>query len=251
MPRDPRRSRSSAPSVMPDNSLIIAEPSGAYARRPPLVVDCSVLAAVLFDEPERESAALALAGKALFAPDLIDHELVSVAVKKASIGLVEVAEQGLSDLARLAISRKRIDPSRQWALARAQDLIAYDAAYLQLAIELQVPLATFDKQFGERAGRVFLAECGAPGRTRTPNRQVRSLVLYPVELRARWCSCYRKLRQKATSSAKLVSCSHFHFQSGRVLMSGKPRTIPARAFGQVRPWLICLPDLAGGRSGQR
>lgn len=140
---------------MPDNPLIVAEPSGAYARRPPLVVDCSVLAAVLFDEPERESAALALAGKALFAPDLIDHELASVAVKKARAGLIEVAEQGLSDLVRLAISRRRIDPTQQWAAARAHDLTAYDAAYLQLAIELRAPLATFDKRLGQAASKVL------------------------------------------------------------------------------------------------
>lgn len=140
---------------MPDSPLIVAEPAGAYARRPPLVVDCSVLAAVLFDEPERESAALALSGKALFAPDLIDHELASVAVKKARAGLVEVAERGLSDLARLAISRRRVDPVLQWTAAQAHDLTAYDAAYLQLAIELQAPLATFDQRLGQSASRVL------------------------------------------------------------------------------------------------
>lgn len=140
---------------MPDNPLIVAEPAGAYARRPPLVVDCSLLAAVLFDEPERETAALALAGKALFAPDLLDHELASVGVKKARLGLVEAAEEGLSDLARLAISRRRIDPVRQWAAALAHELTVYDAAYLELAIELQAPLATFDKRLGQVARKVL------------------------------------------------------------------------------------------------
>jgi len=38
----------------------------------PVVVDCSVLAAVIFDEPDREEAAKSLAGKSLFAPSLID-----------------------------------------------------------------------------------------------------------------------------------------------------------------------------------
>lgn len=140
---------------MPDNPLIVAEPAGVYARRPPLVVDCSVLAAVLFDEPERESAALALAGKALHAPQLIDHELISVAIKKARLGYEEVAERGLSDLGRLALSRRRIDPVRQWAAARAHDLTAYDAAYLQLAVELGAPLVTFDKRLGIAAERVL------------------------------------------------------------------------------------------------
>lgn len=140
---------------MPDSRLIVAEPAGVYARRPPLVADCSVLAAVLFDEPERESATAALSGKALFAPDLIDHEMASVALKKARAGLLEVAEQGLSDLSRLILSRKRIDPVQQWAVARAHDLTAYDAAYLQLAMQLQAPLATFDQWLGQKANQVL------------------------------------------------------------------------------------------------
>jgi hypothetical protein len=41
--------------------LIVAEPRGRYAARPLLVVDCSVIAAVLFDEPDRDVAARALA----------------------------------------------------------------------------------------------------------------------------------------------------------------------------------------------
>ena len=49
--------------------LIVAEVHGSYATRPPLVVDCSVIAAVLFDEPKCDEAAHALAGKELFAPE--------------------------------------------------------------------------------------------------------------------------------------------------------------------------------------
>jgi len=113
------------------------------------------VAAVLFDEPERESAATALSGKALVAPDLIDHDIASVAVKKTRAGLVEVAEQGLSDLSRLILSRKRIDPVHQWAAARAHDLTVYDAAYLQLAMQLQAPLATLDQWLGQKANRVL------------------------------------------------------------------------------------------------
>jgi predicted nucleic acid-binding protein len=34
-------------------------------------------------------------------------------------------------------------------------LTAYDAAYLQLALELRAPLATFDKKLGQTAQKVF------------------------------------------------------------------------------------------------
>lgn len=135
--------------------LVVAEPGGRYTRYPPLVVDCSVLAAVLFDEPERETAALSLSGRELFAPYLIDHELVSVAVKKARLGLEEITRQGLDDLVELRLTRCEVDVPAQWLLAREHNLSAYDAAYLQLAVELGAPLATFDRTLGAAAKRVL------------------------------------------------------------------------------------------------
>ncbi len=131
----------------------MAEPKGRYAVRPPMVVDCSILAVVLFDEPERERAAAVLAGHELFAPDLVDHELVSVAVKKARQGMDEVVQQGLVDSTRLRLTRCRVDVSSQWRLALQYDLTAYDAAYLWLAEELHAPLATFDRRLGAAARR--------------------------------------------------------------------------------------------------
>jgi predicted nucleic acid-binding protein len=139
----------------PEAFPIVAEPAGRYTRNPPLVVDCSVLAAVLFDEPERETAALALAGKDLFAPDLLEHELVSVALKKSRAGLAAQARQALADLADLRLTRRSFDPAAQFELARRLKLTAYDAAYLQLAIELNAPLATFDETLGRAAQAVM------------------------------------------------------------------------------------------------
>ena len=133
--------------------LIIAEPAGRYATRPPLVADCSVLASVLFDEPDRDTAAAALRGHELYAPDLVDHELVSVAVKKSRLGLEDVAAQGLADLKRLQLTRCAVDVEAQRQLALQQNLTAHDAAYLWLAADLGAPLATFDATRGAAAER--------------------------------------------------------------------------------------------------
>lgn len=135
--------------------LYVAEPAGRYTRYPPLVVDCSVLAAVLFDEPEREAAALAMAGKELFAPGLLDHELVGVALRKARAGMAEVARQALIDLAELRLTRCAVNPAAQFELAQRLNLTAYDAAYLQLALDLGAPLATFDRRLGLAAGKAL------------------------------------------------------------------------------------------------
>ena len=135
--------------------LIVAEVRGRYAARPPLVVDCSVIAAVLFDEPNRDAAAHALAGKELFAPELLGDELVSVAVRKARHGMQDVAKQGLDDFAELELTRCRTDVRARWRLALQYELSAYDAAYLWLAAELGAPLVTFDERLGGAARQLL------------------------------------------------------------------------------------------------
>jgi predicted nucleic acid-binding protein len=108
--------------------LIVAEVRGRYAARPPLVVDCSVMAA---------------------------DELVSVAVKKSRHGLDDVARQALVDFAELELTRCRPDVHAQWRLALKYDLSGCDAAYLWLAAELGAPLATFDERLGGAARQLL------------------------------------------------------------------------------------------------
>ena len=51
--------------------------------------------------------------------------------------------------------------SRILDLAREERLTAYDAAYLELAMRLGVPLATKDQALGDAAGRLGVAVLGA------------------------------------------------------------------------------------------
>lgn len=141
--------------IRAEPALIVAEARGRYAVRAPIVADCSVIAAVLFDEPHRETAAQALFGKELFAPELIADELVSVAVKKSRLGLDDVVRQALVDFNELELTRCRTDVQAQWRLALKYELSAYDAAYLWLAAELGSPLATFDERLGGAARRLL------------------------------------------------------------------------------------------------
>ena len=135
-----------------DRTLYVAEPPAIYLVRPPLVVDCSVLIAVLFEEDTRERAAELLAGKSRHAPYLLDHEIASVAQKKSRSGCSPaLIAQALSDYAMQDIALYRTDISAQYELAQRYNLSAYDAAYLWLAAELKAPLATFDEKLATAA----------------------------------------------------------------------------------------------------
>ncbi len=134
--------------------LFVAEPAPRYLARPPVVVDSSLVCAVLFDEAEREQAQERLAGKQLFAPRLLSDEVVNVALKKLRGGMpAEVVEHALEDYAAQAIELHDTDLRGQYALAQRYQLSAYDAAYLWLAAELKAPLATFDARLGKAAQR--------------------------------------------------------------------------------------------------
>jgi len=135
--------------------LIVAEPGTKYQYLPVLVVDSSVLAAFVFRESNQKEAAKSMAHQSLHAPWLIDYEMVSVALKKANSGLADIARQGIERLAQIRITRHRTKRQAQWQLAKQQNLSAYDAAYLQLAIELNAPLATYDRKLGAAARRVL------------------------------------------------------------------------------------------------
>ena len=130
----------------------VAEPPPQYLTRPPAVVDCSMLCAVLFDEAERDAAEDLMAGHRLLAPTLLVHEFVNVALKKLRRGLpAEVVERALADFSAHDIELLPTEALPQFELARHYGLSAYDAAYLWLAAELRAPLITYDQKLGQAA----------------------------------------------------------------------------------------------------
>jgi predicted nucleic acid-binding protein len=127
-------------------ALYVAEPPAQYLIRPSLVVDCSVLAGLLFQEHWIEEARQRIEGRSLKAPWLLDIELTNVAVKKHRAGFTELARDGLDVYITMHIERFATLPVQVHALAIRYQLSAYDASYLWLAAELKSPLATFDEK---------------------------------------------------------------------------------------------------------
>lgn len=140
-------------------ALLVAEPAAVWLARPPLVVDCSVIVAMLFDETDAADAARALAGHALHAPALLPFEFANVARNKSRAGApAERVQQALQTFDDLRIELHAMTASNLHMLALAHGLTAYDAAYLSLAKALSAPLLTFDLKLAAAAARAL----GAP-----------------------------------------------------------------------------------------
>ncbi len=135
--------------------LFVAEPVETYHKLPPIVVDCSLLAAILFNEPSHHEALELLSGKSLHAPNLIDHEIISVATKKTEANAGDLVQRGLAGFQKLRLYRHTINHQAQFELALTQNLSANDAAYLQLAVTLNAPLATYDGVLASAAKTVL------------------------------------------------------------------------------------------------
>jgi predicted nucleic acid-binding protein len=109
------------------------------------VVDASAIAAVLFAEDEAEPVLASVSG-ALIAPTLLRYELASVCTTK----LARHPREGRTILSRYGLFAgleiELIEPKWQTVpqLALRWALSAYDACYLQVALELGAPLVTLD-----------------------------------------------------------------------------------------------------------
>ena len=113
---------------------------------PAKVVDASVIAAIVFEEPRAGEAELLLKETDLFAPTLLAYELTNVAQKKArkDLNQADAIEQALLVALRLAIRWIEVSHVAVLRLALDTGLTTYDASYLHLARSLDIPLVTFD-----------------------------------------------------------------------------------------------------------
>lgn len=135
-----------------------------------VVLDASIVLAWCFPD---EKAALAQnvaemfkRGDTAIAPSFWPHEVLNallVGEKRKRISK-ELVRQFLDDLATLPIALEQVPSGivfgRMQRLSREHGLTAYDAAYLDLALDSQLPLATLDDDLARacRNARVRLVE---------------------------------------------------------------------------------------------
>ncbi len=120
-----------------------------------IVVDASVLVSALVDDAaDGDLARQRLRGERLFAPELIDLEVVSVLRRQVTSGRLPLrrADLAVQDLAAVPVARAAHKPllHRCWQLR--DSLSAYDAAYVALAELLGAALVTADGRIARAAG---------------------------------------------------------------------------------------------------
>lgn len=118
------------------------------------VVDASAIAAILFDEAERDLIITRIEAFTLHAPFLLEHEIANVWVKKIKRLPAEADRYILAanGLGRFDIRFHRIAVPAVAVLAIQSGLSAYDASYLWLARELGAELVTLDKRLQHAVG---------------------------------------------------------------------------------------------------
>ncbi len=139
-----------SPALPVTPTLYVAEPPVLYLMRPPLVIDCSALAGIVFQESWQAKSQQNIVGHTLHAPSLLPYEITSVTLKKLRRGEAHAAD-GLAQALDMDIDLHEINAQEVCELAKRYQLSAYDASYLWLAAELKCPLATFDEKLAAAA----------------------------------------------------------------------------------------------------
>ena len=120
---------------------------GETASLPGAVIDASALAAIIFREPGAERVAAAILSYDLsVTTSLLEFEVYNVALVKARRGEVtyDDAERALGSAVFPLVCPVHL--GRALSLAHDLGLTAYDAAYLELARELDIALITLDRE---------------------------------------------------------------------------------------------------------
>jgi predicted nucleic acid-binding protein len=116
------------------------------------VVDASACVAVIFSEPEGKDAAARMTG-ALFAPAILEFEIVNVCVVKMRRNPEQRSAllRAFATRRGLKVETRAVDHEEVLELAQRSGLSGYDASYLWLARNLNAELVTLDRKLARAA----------------------------------------------------------------------------------------------------
>jgi len=130
------------------------------------VIDASVMASWFLpneDSGKYEDLINSIDKLKIHVPSIFEHEFMNIllnALKRRRLDnataqeiLEIISHYPIIIESSTAVLMEKIDV---FSIAKAHDLTAYDAAYLELAVRLNVPLMTYDKSLSEAAKKLKL-----------------------------------------------------------------------------------------------
>ncbi len=112
-----------------------------------IVSDTNILLAVVFNEPEKDNIVQRTSGNDAIAPEILPYEVgnaLSAMIKRKQITHKE-ALQAQKSINSIPVRLMSIDIAQSLQLAIEFNIYAYDAYFLQCAINHSCPLLTLDK----------------------------------------------------------------------------------------------------------
>ena len=112
-----------------------------------IVSDTNILLAVVFNEPEKDNIIRLTSGNDAIAPEILQYEIgnaLSAMIKRKQITHKE-ALQAQKSVNSIPVRLMSIDITQALKLAIDFNIYAYDAYFLQCAINQSCPLLTLDK----------------------------------------------------------------------------------------------------------
>lgn len=118
-----------------------------------IVVDASVVLAVILDEPEKPALVAETEGATLLAPGCLSWEVGNAfsAILKRKRMNFESVSKGLAIFDMIPVQEMEVSLADALALCNQHEIYAYDAYYLQLAKRSSLPLLTLDRRMVEVA----------------------------------------------------------------------------------------------------
>jgi len=112
-----------------------------------IVSDTNILLAVVFNEPEKNNIIRLTSGNDAIAPEILPYEVgnaLSAMIKRKQI-MHKEALQAQKSVNSIPVRLMSIDIAQALQLAIEFNIYAYDAYFLQCAINQSCPLLTLDK----------------------------------------------------------------------------------------------------------
>ena len=112
-----------------------------------IVVDTSVLIAVIADEPEKPALVKATRGAELIAPHSVHWEIGNAfsAMFKRKLITLEKAQQSLKIYRKIRVDFVEVELEESLNIAQQLNIYAYDAYLIRCALKYEAPLISLDR----------------------------------------------------------------------------------------------------------